>query len=362
MATASLARFLSRYSASAPRAARAAATAVAAVAAGTCYVSGPQAKCSRDDGHGKVGHSHGNMPASWSHKHADGKDRSEHLLLAVPKKGRLHDKVIQMLAGAGIEYKRQERQDIAYCHNLPVSIVFLPASDIATYVGEGDVDLGITGEDVVAESEVQVDMLMPLGFGKCRLSVQAPMGTVASAESLAGARIVTSFPNLTRKFFAQFEQPGKPTHVREISGSVEAACGLGLADGIVDLVETGTTMKAAGLEEVAVVLKTQAVLIGNPHTKHPELCEVVRRRLAGWLTAQSWVLMTYNVHRTNLKNVEKITPGKRSPSVQPLEDKNWVAVAALVPRSDAANVMDRLEAAGAEDILMTGLLSSRMGD
>ena len=207
-----------------------------------------------------------------------------------------------MLKGSGFDYSRPERLDIAHCKDLPVSIVFLPASDIATYVAEGNVDLGITGEDMIAESGATVNVLMKLGFGKCRLSVQAPKGQCEDVRKLAGSRIATSFPELAKKFFGQYEN-GTPTSIKVISGSVEASCGLGLSDGIVDLVETGTTMRAAGLEEVAVLMNTQAVLISNPKTAYPELVETVRRRLAGYQTAQRFVMCTYNVHRDNLNEV-----------------------------------------------------------
>mmetsp|Transcript_64456 Transcript_64456/g.153845 ORF Transcript_64456/g.153845 Transcript_64456/m.153845 type:complete len:348 (+) Transcript_64456:97-1140(+) len=282
------------------------------------------------------------------------------LILAVPKKGRLYEAVQKLLAGAGIEYTRKDRLDIAKSKNLPMSIVFLPAADIATYVGEGEVDIGITGQDVIAESEVEVELLLQLGFGKCNLSVQAPdTGKPCPVESLAGKRIVTSFPNVTKKFFEPYEKPGEPTHIKCISGSVEAACALGLADGIVDLVETGTTMKAAGLREVAVVMNTQSVLIGNPRTQHKELIEVILKRIIGYLTAQSWVMVTYNIHRSALPEASQITPGKRAPSIMPLELKDWVAVSALVPKAEAPAVMDRLANVGATDILLQSLLSSR---
>jgi len=288
--------------------------------------------------------------------------RRDHLLMAVPKKGRLYDKVSKMLAGAGIEYVRKERLDITECANMPMSIIFLPAKDIAKYVGEGDVDLGITGEDVVAESGVEVQVLLQLGIGKCNVSVQAPSEKNLKPEDLAGKRIATSFPNVTQQYFADKEPPETPTEIRNISGSVEAACGLGLADGIVDLVETGTTMRAAGLEEIAVIMKSQAILIANPHTQHKDLVEVIKKRIKGYLLAQSWVMVTYNVHRMNLKRAEQVTPGKRSPTVMPLEDDSWVAVSALVPKGKAASVMDELERIGARDILLTGLLSTRYGD
>ena len=167
------------------------------------------------------------------------------LKFAVPKKGRLHEKVMAMLKGAGLDFHREARLDVALCVGLPITIVFLPAADIAKFVGEGNVDLGITGLDVVQESMVTVDKLMDLGFGKCKLCVQAPVvDKITDVETLAGGRIVTSFPDLTKQFFKPLdEKKGVTTRVRFVGGSVEAACGLGLADAVVDLVETGTTMR-----------------------------------------------------------------------------------------------------------------------
>lgn len=164
---------------------------------------------------------------------------------AIPKKGRLHEKVIDVLKGAGIEFRREPRLDVAICVGLPITLVFLPAADIAKYVGEGNVDVGITGYDVVRESMVQVDTVMELGFGACKLCVQAPVkDQIKNVEDLAGKRIVTSFPDITKEFFQPYDEAkGVTTHVNFVSGSVEAACGLGLADAVVDLVETGTTME-----------------------------------------------------------------------------------------------------------------------
>lgn len=152
-----------------------------------------------------------------------------------------------MLKGAGIEFRREPRLDVALCVDLPITLVFLPAADIAKYVGEGNVDLGITGVDVVQESMVEVKHIMDLGFGKCKLCVQAPVTSkIKDVEELAGKRIVTSFPDLSRKFFDPMDaKKGVRTSVKFVSGSVEAACSLGLADAVVDLVETGTTMKVS---------------------------------------------------------------------------------------------------------------------
>lgn len=168
---------------------------------------------------------------------------------AIPKKGRLYEKVTELLRGAGISFRREDRLDVAECTDFPLTLVFLPAADIAKYVGQGNVDLGITGLDVVLESNVQVEKVMDLGFGACKLCVQAPTANgITDVQMLAGKRIVTSFPHLTKQFFDALDAKnvgGTPTCINFVSGSVEVACGLGLADAVVDLVETGTTMKVS---------------------------------------------------------------------------------------------------------------------
>ena len=166
---------------------------------------------------------------------------------AIPKKGRLYEKILELLKGSGIEFRREPRLDVALCKDLPLTLVFLPAADIAKYVGDGNVDIGITGFDIVRESNVVVDKIMDLGFGKCKLCVQAPVSDkITDVSTLAGGRIVTSFPFLAEEFFKKFDdEKGTKTKVTEVSGSVEAACGLGLADAVVDLVETGTTMRVS---------------------------------------------------------------------------------------------------------------------
>jgi ATP phosphoribosyltransferase len=150
-----------------------------------------------------------------------------------------------MLKGAGIEFRREARLDVAVCKGLPITLIFLPAKDIAKFVGDGDIDIGITGWDVVQESGVTVERAMDLGFGKCKLCVQAPvLDNIVDVNALAGKRIATSFPQVTQEFFKEIdEREGTQTKINLISGSVEAACGLGLADAVVDLVETGTTMR-----------------------------------------------------------------------------------------------------------------------
>jgi len=280
--------------------------------------------------------------------------------IAIPKKGRLYEKCTAVLKGAGIEFQREHRLDVALCKALPITLVFLPAADIAKYVGEGNVDVGITGLDVVKESDVEVEHIMDLGFGGCKLCVQAPVADkLKSAEDLAGKRIVTSFPELTKKFFQPLdEKKGVETKVKFVSGSVEAACGLGLADGIVDLVETGTTMRAAGLEVVDEVLSTQAILIANPHAQHGDLVDLVKRRIEGYITATNYVMVMYNVTTELLPKALEITPGKKSPTVTSLDD-GGKAVSSLVKKKEIVKKMDELADVGATDILVLDITNSR---
>ncbi|CEG37858.1 atp phosphoribosyltransferase [Plasmopara halstedii] len=284
----------------------------------------------------------------------------DRLLFAVPKKGRLHDKILKLIKGAGLDYHRPNRVDIALCSTLPVTLVFLPAADIATYVGEGNLDLGITGQDIIAESCTNVEELLSLGFGQCSLSVQTPIkDAIKSPRDLAGKRIVTSFPEVTREYFKQFEtQETGVTKIKYVSGSVEAACSLGLADGIVDLVETGTTMKAAGLELISTILKTQAVLIANPHSKQKDLVHKVHQRILGYITATKYRMVSYNVDKEKLDEATKITPGRRSPTINSLVGGDY-AVSAMVEVNNVSNVMDQLHEVGATDIMIFNIENCR---
>lgn len=285
------------------------------------------------------------------------------MIMAVPKKGRMFDQCDKVLKGAGLKYTRAPRLDIAYVKDFPVplKIVFLPAKDIAQFVGLGNVDLGLTGQDMVAEAEVEVNELLKTGFGKCKLCVQAPVkDKITDINTLAGKRIVTSFPALTRQFFKPIdEKAGTTTSIRLLSGSVEAACGLGLADAVVDLVETGTTMRAAGLEVVAEVIDTEAVLISNPHSKHAAMVEKIRKRIHGYLFAQRYMMMYYNINRDGLEKASKSTPGRLAPNVTPLDDGKTVSVGAMVLSADVSKVMDELEAIGATDIFVVDIHNCR---
>ncbi|KAJ2357978.1 ATP phosphoribosyltransferase (ATP-PRTase) (ATP-PRT) [Coemansia sp. RSA 2618] len=293
-------------------------------------------------------------------------DVSDRMLFAVPKKGRLYDQCLSLLNNIGIEFNRKPRHDIALVSNMPIALVFLPAADIATYVAKGNIDLGITGVDIICESQTtdDVEELTRLGFGKCKLQVQTPVvnQAVKSAQDLVGKRIVTSFVNLTRQRFAELE--GKSvdemqTHVRFVSGSVEAACGLGLADGIVDLVESGDTMRAAGLHAIDTILDTESVLITNRHQRFPKLVDTIKQRVEGILMARRYVLCQYNIKRVSLERACKVAPGRQAPTVTPLEAEGWVAVSVMIEKKELADKMDQLKDIGATDILVLQIANAR---
>lgn len=287
------------------------------------------------------------------------------LTFAIPKKGRLHEQCAEVLKGCGLRYNKNPRLDIAYVNSnsIKCKLVFLPAHDIARFVGEGNVDLGLTGQDMICESDSTVDELLKTGFGICQLCLLAPkVSKIQDPKDLCGKRLATSFPFLTEKFFKQQSEQHKLTmpSIRTISGSVEAACALGLADAVVDLVETGTTMEEAGLEKIAVVLQTQAVLIANPNSKHKQQIEVIRKRIEGYLLAKQFSMMYFNVKRTDLPAAEKVTPGRKAPTISPLEDPNWVSVGVMVPSKETSDIMDKLQTIGATDIFILSLENCRV--
>ncbi|CAG8614582.1 7748_t:CDS:2, partial [Acaulospora colombiana] len=247
---------------------------------------------------------------------------SDRLLFAVPKKGRLHEQCIALLRGADINFHRHNRLDIALVQNLPIAIVFLPAADIAKYVGEGNVDMGITGQDMIFESQVndKIDEILELGFGKCKLQVQAPVkGGATKVEELVGKRIVTSFEALAGKYFGELDEKYLSEKERK------AGC------------------------------KTRiqyAILIRSKNPSNPSLSSKIAARIKGVIAAQKYVLLNYNISRAGIKEATKITPGRQAPTISPLEDGEWVEIQSMVSKDEVAEIMDKLEEIGAKDILV----------
>lgn len=247
----------------------------------------------------------------------------------------------------------------------------MPAADIPTFVGEGKCDLGITGLDQVKEAEMldSVELLLDLQFGKCKLQVQVPAkGPYELPEQLVGKKIVTSFTRLAEDYFTELQTTAgstSKTNIRFVGGSVEASCALGVGDAIVDLVESGETMKAAGLKAISTILQTSAYLISSKNPRFPELVKTIHQRFQGLMAAQRYVLCTYNAPRSVLSECLRITPGRRSATVSALEKRSesaedWVAISSMVEKAQISDVMDELKKIGGSDIMVFDINNCRV--
>lgn len=283
---------------------------------------------------------------------------NENLRIGVPSKGRLAEVSTALLLEAGLRFRRQDRSLFARVKEMPIDITFLRTDDIPVLCAEGAIDLGITGADLVAESGVELVERLNLGVGNCRLAVCVPEdGAIKTPKDLANQRVATSFPNVTKGYLAKF---GVTAHTVKLTGSVEVMIALGIADAIVDLVETGSTLAANRLRILDEIGTYETVLIQNPKTAHQALCDRVVRRLEGVVIARAYSLLEYNVPAAKLADAEKITPGYNSPTVNQLEDKNWCAVRAMVKRNEVIGIMEQLESLGATAILETSIANCRL--
>ncbi|HEY2414627.1 MAG TPA: ATP phosphoribosyltransferase [Pirellulaceae bacterium] len=280
------------------------------------------------------------------------------LRIGVPSKGRLSELAGELLKQAGLSFRRQERSLFARVGEMPIDITFLRTDDIPVLCAEGAIDMGITGSDLVSEAGADVITRLPLGIGKCKLALCVPDDSaIDSPTKLDGKRIATSFPNVTRRYLAEHKANA---HLVNLGGSVEIMITLGVADAIVDLVETGSTLAANRLRVLAEIGKYESILIQNQARREAELADRVVRRLEGVIIARSWSLLEYNLPRTKLAEAEKITPGFNSPTVNSLEDPAWCAIRVMVPRGEVINVMERLEKLGAHAILETQINNCRL--
>jgi ATP phosphoribosyltransferase len=278
--------------------------------------------------------------------------------IGLPSKGRLSDLAIDLLKEAGIRFRRQNRSLFAKVRDLPIDIIFLRTDDIPVLCAEGAIDMGITGADLVAEANVDVDTRLSLNVGKCRLAICVPDDLEFNdPQQLDGKRIATSFTNVTKNFLAEHNATA---HLVPLSGSVEIMITLGIADVIVDLVETGSTLAANRLKIAHEIGKYETVLIQNKQQRHSEMAQRVIRRLEGVIIARGYSLLEYNIPQENLEAALKITPGFKSPTITPLDDQQWSAVRVMVKSSEITSVMDQLEEIQASAILETPINNCRL--
>ena len=280
------------------------------------------------------------------------------LRIGLPSKGRLSEIASELLSQAGLSFRRQSRGLFARVSGLPIDLVFLRTDDIPTLCAEGAIDMGVTGSDLLEEAAVDVEVRMKLGVGRCRLAICVPDdAAISGAADLNKARVATSFPQITERYLATY---GAAAHLVSLSGSVEVMIQLGIADAIVDLVETGSTLAANRLRILEEIDSYETVLIQNDRCNDRLTADRVVRRLEGVVIARDYSLLEYNVPRAKLAEAEKITPGFNSPTVNALEDENWCSVSVMVKRYDVIDAMERLEALGASAIIETPISNCRL--
>jgi ATP phosphoribosyltransferase len=279
------------------------------------------------------------------------------LRIAVPNKGTLSQPASQMLRDAGYRQRTDPKDLVCRDEANNVEFFYLRPRDIATYVGSGDLDLGITGRDLLVDSGVPAEELLDLNFGGATFRWAAPAGALSSAGEIGGRRIATAYPGVVERYLADHELKAD---VVRLDGAVENAVRLGVADLIADVVETGATLRQAGLVTVGEpLLRSSAVLIGRDGGETNGVAQLVRR-LQGVLVARSYVMLAYDVRADLLENATALTPGIESPTVSPLHREGWVAVQAMVRRADVHRTMDELYELGARAILVTDIANCRL--
>lgn len=272
--------------------------------------------------------------------------------LAVQKSGRLSEKSLAIIAECGIKYSRNKVKLKAPSYNFPLELLFLRDDDIPKYVAAGVADVGIVGENVLAEEEAEVRLMEKLGFSKCRLSIGIPQATdYQGIQQFEGQKIATSYPKLLESYLSS---QGVKAEIHEISGSVEIAPGIGLADAVCDIVSSGSTLLANGLKEVETIFRSEAVLVANNDlSKEKEaILDQLLFRIRAVRKAEAYKYVLMNVPNDAIEEIRTLMPGMRSPTITPLALDGWSSMHSVLKEDDFWESIDRLKAAGAEGILV----------
>jgi ATP phosphoribosyltransferase len=280
------------------------------------------------------------------------------LRVAVPNKGSLADVAMETLKEAGYRQRTDNRDLIISDPDNGVEFYYLRPRDIAVYVGSGELEAGITGRDLLIDSGAKATEILPLDFGKSTFRFAGPMEKNLSISDISGKRVATAYPGLVQQHLTDFKINAE---IVRLDGAVESSVRLGVADLVADVVSTGNTLRQAGLKIFGEpILESEAVVIARSGEQiKPEL-DVLIRRVQGVVTARRYVLLDYDVQKTNLEKACAITPGLESPTISPLQKPEWVAVRAMVLRGETNNVMDQLWAIGARGILVTDIHACRL--
>ncbi len=275
------------------------------------------------------------------------------LKLAIQKSGRLSEKSLKLLEESGIKVSNGNRKLKSEASNFPIEVLFLRDDDIPQYVAEGVAHIGIVGQNEVFEQNLNLTEAMPLGFAKCRLSLAVPReDKYTDLSYFQGKRVATSYPNILSNYFKENDITAE---IEKISGSVEIAPSIGLADGICDLVSTGSTLVMNGLKEVEVVLKSEASLIVNDNLspENQRLLDQLLFRFKAVNEAKNNKYILLNAPQQSVEKITKILPGMKSPTVLPLAESGWVSIHSVVREDDFWNIIDQLQNLGAEGILVS---------
>jgi ATP phosphoribosyltransferase len=277
---------------------------------------------------------------------------TNNIRIAVQKSGRLSDDSLKLFKECGIKFESGGSKLRSISSNFPIEFLFLRDDDIPGYVEDGVADLGVVGLNVLMEHTRKVDIVKELGFSKCRLSLAIPRSeTYTDLSQFEGKSIATSYPNLTNQFL---KKNGVNAEMHEISGSVEIAPSIGLAEGICDIVSTGGTLLSNGLKEVATVFQSQAVMISN-NSLSAEKQAILNKllfRIDSVQRGQNAKYVVLNVQEQNIEKVTALLPGMKSPSVLPLTTKGWFSLHSVIEENDFWNIIENLRDAGAEGILV----------
>ncbi len=286
------------------------------------------------------------------------------LRVAVPNKGVLSEPAAEMLAESGYRQRRSSKDLAVYDPDSDTEFFYLRPRDIAVYVAAGTLDIGITGRDMLMETtppdtESPAVEVMSLGFGRSSFRFASPLDAgIESVEALAGTRIATAYPVLLARFLAE---SGIDATVVKLDGAVETACRLGVADAVCDVVETGTTLRQAGLHVIGEpVLTSEAILVRRAGAQENPAVAQLQRRLRGVLVARQYVMLDYDCPDDLLEKATAITPGLEGPTVSRLQTPGWSAVRAMVPQADTNRLMDELWELGARAILVTSIHACRI--
>lgn len=280
------------------------------------------------------------------------------LRIAVPNKGSLADLSISILKEAGYRQRTDSRDLILIDPENGVEFYYLRPRDIAIYVGTGELEAGITGRDLLIDSGATAEEILSLDFGKSTFRFAAPVGKEFTLANISHQRIATAYPGLVQDYLTRNSLTA--TVVR-LDGAVESSVRLGVADVIADVVSTGNTLKQAGLEIFGdAILNSEAILIKRTGSDFSHELEILKRRLQGVVTARQYVLLDYDIPVQQVESACAITPGLESPTISPLQKKDWVAVRAMVLRTETNQLMDQLWALGARGILVTDIHACRL--